>query len=288
MTVREYLSNLQNNLGILLDWFLDGARLLGNFQWLDFTMPQVLLTGFFFWVLYLAVREETDGNWDYSDNNINDAGHLNAKNLVELNFKFFLTFLFNLFCGFVVIVMAFVLLFDVGDINWSAMCLWIFITWILIGTQTYNRRVSHIKTREEYKSATGKEIGEEQEQEELDTVSDKLEENQGASSKIQESKEAVEPISFKINETETGYLSPDALQIDGASYIEGMDDYEWIFQIGKKDFEALLKLLKGTNDLSEDVPTELMNYLKENGTKVSEIRDLCKDNDIKHHFENWM
>jgi len=31
-----------------------------------------------------------------------------------------------------------------------------------------------------------------------------------------------------------------------------------------------------------------MNYLKENGTKVSEIRDLCKDNDIKHYFQNWM
>ena len=144
--------------------------------------------------------------------------------------------------------------------------------------------------QKEYESMSGlvEEFGEEQEQEELDTVSDKLEENQGASSKIQESKEAVEPISFKINETETGYLSPDALQIDGASYIEGMDDYEWIFQIGKKDFEALLKLLKRTNDLSEDVPTELMNYLKENGTKVSEIRDLCKDNDIKHYFQNWM
>jgi len=144
--------------------------------------------------------------------------------------------------------------------------------------------------QKEYESKAGmvEESGEEQEQEELDTVSDKLEENQGASSKIQESKEAVEPISFKINETETGYLSPDALQIDGASYIEGMDDYEWIFQIGKKDFEALLKLLKRTNDLSEDVPTELMNYLKENGTKVSEIRDLCKDNDIKHYFQNWM
>jgi Arc/MetJ-type ribon-helix-helix transcriptional regulator len=147
----------------------------------------------------------------------------------------------------------------------------------------------HIEQKEyESTSEMVEESGEEQKQEESDTVSDKLEENQGASSKIQESKEAVEPISFKINETETGYLSPDALQIDGASYIEGMDDYEWIFQIGKKDFEALLKLLKRTNDLSEDVPTELMNYLKENGTKVSEIRDLCKDNDIKHYFENWM
>ena len=84
-----------------------------------------------------------------------------------------------------------------------------------------------------------------------------------------------------------GDLCDDALT-DAKSAFEGMDDYEWIFQIGKKDFEALLKLLKGTNDLSEDVPTELMNYLKDNGTKVSEIRKLCQDNEIEHYFQNWM
>ena len=93
---------------------------------------------------------------------------------------------------------------------------------------------------------------------------------------------------FKINESENGYLSPEALQIDGASYIEGMDDYEWIFQIAKKDFGHLLKLLRKTDQLSDDVPTELMNYLKENGTPVSEIRDLCTDNEVEHYFANYM
>ncbi len=63
------------------------------------------------------------------------------------------------------------------------------------------------------------EFGEEQEQKDIDTVFDSLEEKQ---------EERIKPIEFKINDAENGYLSPDVLQIDGASYVEGMDDYEWI------------------------------------------------------------
>ena len=135
--------------------------------------------------------------------------------------------------------------------------------------------------QKEYKSMSGlvEEFGEEQERDDIDTVFDNLESNQ---------EERIKPIRFRINDTEDGYLSPDALQIDGASYVEGMDDYEWIFQIASKDFESLLKLLKKTEELSDDIPNELMNYLKENGTKVSEIRELCQDNEIEHYFQNWM
>ena len=135
--------------------------------------------------------------------------------------------------------------------------------------------------QKEYESMSGlvEEFGEEQEQEDIDTVFDSLEGNQ---------EERIKPIRFKINDTEDGYLSPDVLQIDGASYVEGMDDYEWIFQIASKDFESLLKLLKATDELSDDIPNELMNYLKDNGTKVSEIRELCQDNEIEHYFQNWM
>jgi hypothetical protein len=135
--------------------------------------------------------------------------------------------------------------------------------------------------QKEYESMSGlvEEFGEEQEQKDIDTVFENLEENQ---------EERIKPIRFKINDTEDGYLSPDLLQIDGASYVEGMDDYEWIFQIASKDFESLLKLLKATEELSDDIPNELMNYLKENGTKVSEIRELCQDNEIEHYFQNWM
>ena len=135
--------------------------------------------------------------------------------------------------------------------------------------------------KKEYESMSGlvEEFGEEQEQKDTDKVFDNLEGNE---------EERIKPIEFKINDTENGYISPDMLQIDGASYIEGMDDYEWIFQIASKDFESLLKLLKATEDLSDDIPNELMNHLKENGTKVSELRELCQDNKIEHYFQNWM
>jgi len=119
----------------------------------------------------------------------------------------------------------------------------------------------------------------EKEQKNIDSVSRQSEKNQ---------EKGIKSIEFKINESENGYLSPEVLQIDGASYIEGMDDYEWIFQIAKKDFGHLLKLLKETDQLSDDVPTELMSYLKENGTKVAKIRDLCAENDIEHYFANYM
>ena len=135
--------------------------------------------------------------------------------------------------------------------------------------------------QKEYKSMSGlvEEFGDDQEQKDIDRVFENLEGNQ---------EEKIKPIEFKINDTENGYLSLDMLQIDGASYVEGMDDYEWIFQIASKDFESLLKLLKASDELSDDISNELMNYLKENGTKVSDLREICQDNEIEHYFQNWM
>ena len=135
--------------------------------------------------------------------------------------------------------------------------------------------------QKEYESMSGliEEFGDDQEQKDIDRVLENLEGNQ---------EERIKPVEFKINDTENGYLSPDMLQIDGASYVEGMDDYEWIFQIASKDFESLLKLLKASDELSDDIPNELMNYLKENGTKVSDLREICQDNEIEHYFQNWM
>ena len=135
--------------------------------------------------------------------------------------------------------------------------------------------------QKEYESMSGliEEFGDDQEQKDIDRVLENLEGNQ---------EERIKPVEFKINDNENGYLSPDMLQIDGASYVEGMDDYEWIFQIDSKDFESLLTLLKGNEELSDDIPNELMNYLKENGTKVSDLREICQDNEIEHYFQNWM
>ena len=75
--------------------------------------------------------------------------------------------------------------------------------------------------QKEYESMAAmiEEFGEEKEQKELDVVFDKLEENEEACSKIQESSEAIQPISFKINDSEDGNLFSDILQIDGAVLI---------------------------------------------------------------------
>ena len=281
MTVREYLSNLQDRLGNLLDWFLDGARLLGNFQWLDFTMPQVLLTGFFFWVLYTATkRDGYDRYSNFSDENINEQGYLEAKNLAELNFKFFLTLLFNLFCGFIFIVIAFVLLFDVGDINWSATYLWIFITWVLIGIGTYNRRRVILKDREslieEYESMPEK-IEEPKEEEPEETT-----QTEEAEALVEDTLEE-----FKVSDSENCRIFESKLIIDGASYSD-VGDYSWFFTLKRENFPALYAALTGQTEIPDDVAVGLKQYLLENGATVTQLKEVCETNNIECDFTNYM
>jgi hypothetical protein len=170
MTVREYISDLLVRIENMLDWFLDGARLLGNFQWLDLTMPQAFFTCIFFFIIFTATRGEDFRRYsNYSDDSNNEGYYLEAKNLVELNMKFFLGTLFNMFSALFLAFVIFALLFD--DVNYSAMFLWVFISWALLGIGAYNRRVKLIKGREslieEYESKAGivEEFGEEQESE---------------------------------------------------------------------------------------------------------------------------
>ena len=132
------------------------------------------------------------------------------------------------------------------------------------------------------------ESGSGQEQEELDRDFDKLDVNQNAILKKQESNEDVEPIFFKINDNENGYLFPDILQIDGGSYVEGMPDYEWVFTVAKENFSVILKELMGLAELSDDVPNELMDYLQKNGTTVTELKEICEAKGIEHYFANYM
>ena len=177
MTVREYISDLQIRLGNLLDWFIEGARLLGNFQWLDLTIPQAIFTGFFFWCIYLATKGEGyDRYSNFSDRNISEPGYLEAKNLAELNFKFFLSFLFNLFSGFVVIGVIFLMLYD--EINYMAMYSWVLLTWLLIGVGTYNRRRIILKDRESFVVET----------------------EPSSEASTEGEREGIKPIEFKINE----------------------------------------------------------------------------------------
>ena len=145
--------------------------------------------------------------------------------------------------------------------------------------------------QKEYESTSemAEESGEEQEQEELDTVFDELEENQEDTPETEaEALIEVEPIQFKINDSENGVISPDVLQINGGSYVDGMPDYEWFFTLASEDFPALYKALTGQTEIPDDVADGLKQYLQENGTTVTQLKEVCEANDIEHGFSNYM
>ena len=148
----------------------------------------------------------------------------------------------------------------------------------------------HIEQKEyESTSEMAEESGKEQEQEELDTVFDELEENQEDTPETEaEALIEVEPIQFKINDSENGVISPDVLQINGGSYVDGMPDYEWFFSVASEDFSALYKALTGETELPNDVADGLKQYLQENGTTVTQLKEVCEANDIEHGFSNYM
>ena len=143
----------------------------------------------------------------------------------------------------------------------------------------------------EYESTSemAEESGEEQEQEELDTVFDELEENQEDTPET-EAEALIEGKldKFKINDSENGVISPDVLQINGGSYVDGMPDYEWFFSVASEDFSALYKALTGETELPNDVADGLKQYLQENGTTVTQLKEVCEANDIEHSFSNYM
>ena len=148
----------------------------------------------------------------------------------------------------------------------------------------------HIEQKEyESTSEMAEESGKEQEQEELDTVFDELEENQEDTPETEaEALIEVEPIQFKINDSENGVISPDVLQINGGSYVDGMPDYEWFFTLASEDFPALYKALTGQTEIPDDVAVGLKKYLQENGTTVTQLKEICETNDIEHSFSNYM
>ena len=98
-----------------------------------------------------------------------------------------------------------------------------------------------------------------------------------------------EPEVIKINDSENAHIDANGnLFIDGASYIEGLDDYEWFFVVNSEHFPMLYKKLSGISEPPEDIGNELIKFLQENGKQVSDLTDICKANDIPHHFSNYM
>ena len=93
---------------------------------------------------------------------------------------------------------------------------------------------------------------------------------------------------FKINDSENGVMTSDVLQINGSSYCEGMPDYDWFFSIASKDFPNLLNALTGLPESHDNAPNKLVVFLQENGTTVSELRDICENRSIEHSFMNYM
>ena len=142
--------------------------------------------------------------------------------------------------------------------------------------------------QKEYESMSGlvEEFGEEQEQEELDTVFDKLEENQEQTEEAETPTEVVLE-EFKVSDSENCRIFESKLIIDGASYSD-MGDYSWFFTLERENFPGLYKALTGQTEIPDDLTDSLKQYLLENGTTVTQLKEVCEANDIEYGFTNYM
>ena len=147
----------------------------------------------------------------------------------------------------------------------------------------------HIEQKEyESTSEMVEESGEEQEQEESDTVSDKLEENQEDTPETEAEALIEEKLhEFKVNDSENCRIFQSNLIIDGASYSD-MGDYEWFFTLATENFPALYTALTGQTEIPDDVAVGLKQYLQENGTTVTQLKEVCEANNIEYGFTNYM
>ena len=142
--------------------------------------------------------------------------------------------------------------------------------------------------QKEYESMSElvEEFGEEQEQEELDTVFDKLEENLEQTGEVETSTEVVLE-EFKVSDSENCRIFESKLIIDGASSSD-MGDYSWFFTLATENFPALYKALTGQTEIPDNVAVGLKQYLLENGATVTQLKEVCEANDIEYGFTNYM
>ena len=97
------------------------------------------------------------------------------------------------------------------------------------------------------------------------------------------------PEVVKINDSENAYYDEQGhLHMDGADYLEGFPDYEWFFATHKDNFPIIYKALSGDPAVQEDIANVFMSYMEEKGTKVSELMDISKANELEYQFSNWM
>ena len=99
----------------------------------------------------------------------------------------------------------------------------------------------------------------------------------------------LEPGVISINEDESGIVTDEGiLQINGCSYIEGLDDYEWYFAIRKENLQTLWAELKESSDTDSIDGEEFMLWMKREKKRVSDFQDVCVAKEIPHAFQNFM
>ena len=141
--------------------------------------------------------------------------------------------------------------------------------------------------QKEYESMSGlvEEFGEEQEQEEIDTVFDNLEGNQEQTGEVKTVAEDVLE-EFKVSDSENCRIFESKLIIDGASYSD-MGDYSWFFTLANENFPALYTALTGQTELPDDVTDGLKQILD---TVNGALQSLTKMFDEKtgYHSQSFL
>ena len=93
---------------------------------------------------------------------------------------------------------------------------------------------------------------------------------------------------MKINATENAVFDDKGtLHIDGASYIEGMDDYEWFFCIDRSELPKLYAEISNDAVNAEELPDRFIKTLMDRNIDVGRLKDICKLKEIDHHFSCW-
>ena len=97
-----------------------------------------------------------------------------------------------------------------------------------------------------------------------------------------------EPEIININDSEFAYLNSNGdLSINGASYIEGMDDYEWFFCIDRSELPKLYAEISNDEVSSDDLPDLFIKTIIDREINVARLKEICEFKKIDHYFDCW-
>ena len=93
---------------------------------------------------------------------------------------------------------------------------------------------------------------------------------------------------MKINATENAVFDDKGtLHIDGASYIEGMDDYEWFFCIDRSELPKLYAEISSDEVSLDDLPDLFIKTIIDREINVARLKEICEFKKIDHYFDCW-